>query len=59
MNCCDSYGKCTQGHGGACHETPPEDEALESDGSLAWLGFLIYCLSAVVMVELIIWGALQ
>jgi len=59
MRCCDDYGECTQGHGCACHETSPEEEVFEHDGNLAWIGFLICCLSAVVMVALIIWGVTQ
>jgi len=57
MNCCDDYGECTQGHGCACHETPLHDEKHEV--SLAWLGFLACCLSAAVMVALIIWGVTE
>lgn len=56
MTCCNALGECSQSTGCVCHETPIDDVVLESDGTQAHIGFLLCCLSAVVMTGLIIFG---
>lgn len=59
MSCCDALGPCQQGHGCACHETHLDDVQLEDDGTQARLGLLLCILSAVVVMDLIIFGVTQ